>query len=323
MPKRVFYTYNSETDDYERYYPTMRDRLRRLGTGVLKAAIYGGLVYLAAFYIFDSPTEANLRKENCELKKEYALLGKRLNSALGVMEDIRNRDDNFYRVMMQMEPIEETRRYAGLANGEQYKRFREMDDASIVGEVMRNMDLLDREIYTQSKSFDELKSNALKNREQALHTPQILPLPPGSFTIASGFGYRRDPVYGTMKFHDGLDLAAPSGTVVRSTAKGKVVRASQDRKEGLIAVVDHGNGYQSSYAHLGQLTVKEGEEVDRGSQLGKVGISNSANGAFIHYSVNYHGEPQNPADYCFMELDPEQYQAFVKAAGNSGFVMER
>lgn len=322
MAKKVFYTYNSETDDYERYFPTPRDYLRRLGRWGGAALLIAGLTYILAFYIFDSPTEKNLRRENRELKKEYSLLGQRLENSLKVMEDIRRRDDNFYRVMMRMDPVGDTRRYAGLDNEERYRRLRDMEDASIVEEVTRNMDLLDREIYSQSKSFDELRENAISSRERIAHTPQIMPIASGDYSIASGFGYRRDPVYGVVRFHEGIDLAAKSGTPVYASADGTVFSAESSGNEGNIVEIDHGHDYLTRYTHLGQIAVKEGEKVKRGTLLGRIGISGRSNGPHLHYEVRYKEEPQNPVNYCFMELTPEEYKAILRTADNSGYVME-
>lgn len=322
MAKKVFYTYNSETDDYERYYPTLRDRLITLAKRLGTIATISLLTYIAAFYIFNSPTEANLRRENKDLKKEYSILAQRLDKSLKVMEDIHRRDNNFYRVMMQMDPVGDTRRYAGLDNEERYRKMRGMEDASIVEEVGRNMNLLEHEIYSQSKSFDELRDKATSSRDRISHTPQIMPIATGEYTIASGFGYRRDPVYGVVRFHNGIDLAAKNGTTVHASADGKVLSASNAGKEGNVVVIDHGHDYLTRYTHLGQMAVGEGAEVKRGMPVGRIGISGHSSVPHLHYEVIYKGEPQNPVNYCFMELTPEEYRAIVRTADNSGYVMD-
>ena len=100
--KTVYYRYNPETDNYERVYPTLAGRLsgfaKVLVLAVLIAAAAVGLVFLC----YDTPTEQNLRTENRQLKTQYNILSRRLENSLKVMENIQSRDDNFYRVMMQM-----------------------------------------------------------------------------------------------------------------------------------------------------------------------------------------------------------------------------
>ncbi len=320
--RRIFYTYNTETDDFERYYPSFKDRLRqygiRLGTGI----VIGVLIYVAAFYFFDSPTEANLREENKVLKEQYAVLGRRLDYSLSIMEDIRKRDDNFYRVMMQMDPIGDTRRLAGLDNEQKYREVRKMSDASIVEEVSRNMDLLERELYSQSKSFDELRNQALASKTRLDHTPQLLPIKMENATIACGFGYRRNPGHGKMQFHGGIDFAAKTGTPVYATGDAIVEAAGQNDQQGNNVLLDHGYDYQTRYNHLSQLNVKVGDKVKRGDVIGRVGTTGKSSAPHLHYEVILKGEVQNPFDYCFMDLSPEEYQKILKTADNSGHIMD-
>lgn len=320
--RRVFYTYNTETDDFERYYPTVGERLKQIGSRLGLGLAIGAVFYFVAFYMFDSPTEANLREENRELKEQYAVLNHRLDVSLNVMEDIRKRDDNFYRVMMQMDPVGDTRRYAGLDNEEKYRELRKMSDASIVEEVSRNMDLLERELYSQSKSFDELRSQAVAGKVRMAHIPQIIPLDYSGATIASGFGYRRKPGYGVMRFHSGIDFAAKPGTPVLATADGTVKDAGQDSQNGNYIVLDHGYEYHTRYNHLSQINVKAGDRVKRGDQIGKVGNSGRSMGPHLHYEVQFKGEPQNPVDFFFMDLSADDYQKMIQTADNNGYVMD-
>ncbi len=320
--RRVFYTYNTETDDFERYYPTVGERLKQIGSRLGLGIAIGIVFYFCAFYLFDSPTETNLREENRELKERYAVLNRRLDVSLRVMEDIRKRDDNFYRVMMQMDPVGDTRRYAGLDNEEKYQELRKMSDASIVEEVNRNMDLLERELYSQSKSFDELRSQAVAAKVRMAHVPQIIPLDYSTATIASGFGYRRKPGYGVMKFHSGMDFAAKPGTPVLATADGTVKDAGQDSQNGNHISIDHGYEYQTEYNHLSQISVKPGDRVKRGDQIGKVGSTGRSLGPHLHYEVLFKGEPQNPVDFFFMDLSADEYKKMIQTADNNGYVMD-
>ena len=116
MAKKVFYCYNPETDNFERYYPSMRDRLMTLSRYLVAGAAIGALFAVGFFYLTGGPTENALRHENSELRSKYNVLSRRLDNSLKVMDNIKKRDDNFYRVLMQMEPLARSRRYAGLDN---------------------------------------------------------------------------------------------------------------------------------------------------------------------------------------------------------------
>jgi murein DD-endopeptidase MepM/ murein hydrolase activator NlpD len=94
--------------------------------------------------------------------------------------------------------------------------------------------------------------------------------------------------------HEGIDLAAPKGTIVRATAAGKVVFAGRSGRFGRLVVVDHGGGWETRYAHLRSLEVRSGATVDRGRKVGTVGRSGNATGFHLHYEVRRDGRPQDP-----------------------------
>ena len=322
MAKKVFYCYNPETDNFERYYPSMRDRLMTFSRYLLAGAAIGALFAVGFYYLTGGPTENALRHENSELRSKYNVLSRRLDNSLKVMDNIKNRDDNFYRVMMQMEPLARSRRYAGLDNSSRYADIASLSDAALVTRVTQQMDLLDRQLYAQSLSFDQLKGGALEQKDKLAHIPSVLPINIKDFTMSSGYGYRRDPVYGAQRFHEGLDFAAPSGTEVYATADGIVEIA--DRKGGYGNMIDitHGYNYLTRYAHLSKIIVSEGDEVKRGQLIGYVGSTGKSTGPHLHYEVRFKDEPQNPVNYYFMDLTPEEYADMIQLAENAGHVMD-
>ena len=322
MAKKVFYCYNPETDNFERYYPSMRDRLMTLSRYLVAGAAIGTLFAVGFYDLTGGPTENALRHENSELRSKYNVLSRRLDNSLKVMDNIKNRDDNFYRVMMQMEPLARSRRYAGLDNSSRYADIASLSDAALVTRVTQQMDLLDRQLYAQSLSFDQLKGGALEQKDKLAHIPSVLPINIKDFTMSSGYGYRRDPVYGAQRFHEGLDFAAPTGTEVYATADGIVEIA--DRKGGYGNMIDitHGYNYLTRYAHLSKIIVSEGDEVKRGQLIGYVGSTGKSTGPHLHYEVRFKDEPQNPVNYYFMDLTPEEYADMIQLAENAGHVMD-
>lgn len=320
--KQVFYRYNPDTDNFERHYPTLRSRLFALGRYLIVGGVIGAGLYLLLFYVMGVPTEQNLRRENSELKRQYSILEKRLDNSIKVMEDIRNRDDNFYRVMMQMEPLSSNQRYSGMANDAKYENFGKMNDSELLIRMNRSIDLLEHQIYSQSVSFDQLKEAAGEQKDKISRIPSVLPISRKDYTISAGYGYRRDPIYGTAKFHEGLDFAAATGTPVFATADAEVEVA--ERKPGYGNCIDlkHGYNYTTRYAHLSQISVKAGQKVRRGEMIGKVGSTGKSTGSHLHYEVLFKGEPQNPVNYYFMDLSPQEYADFLQLAENSGHVMD-
>lgn len=318
----VFYRYNPDTDNFERHYPTLKTRLASAGRYLAVGGVIGIGLYVLLFYILDGPTERNLKEENSKLKSQYAILEKRLDNSIKVMEDIRNRDDNFYRVMMQMDPLSSKERYSGLENDTKLENVGHLNDAELLNRMNRSMDLLEHQIYSQSVSFDQLRKAAGEQKEKIASIPSVMPINVKDYTMSSGYGYRRDPVYGTAKFHEGLDFAAATGTPVFATADAVVEVASRKDAYGNCIDLNHGYNYMTRYAHLSQILVKPGQRVKRGEMIGKVGSTGKSTASHLHYEVRFKGEPQNPVHYYFMDLTPQQYVDMIQLAENSGRVMD-
>ncbi len=322
MSKNIYYKYNPETDNFERVYPSLRMRLASWGRLWSMAVVLAAVLFFVVFYCFDSPTEENLRAENAELKTQYGILNRRLDNTLKVMDRIKDRDDNFYRVMMQMDPMSPLQRHSGLDNEARYRELQQLSDAGLVTYLTQRMDLLERQLFAQVQSFDQLRDAVGKQKDKLSHIPSVLPIKVEDYTMSSGYGYRRDPIYGSSKFHEGLDFSASIGTPVYATADGEITVAKREAGYGNCIDIDHGYNYLTRYAHLSEILVKEGSQVKRGQMIGKVGSTGKSTGPHLHYEVRFKGEAQNPVNYYFMDLTPEEYVEMIQMADNAGHVMD-
>lgn len=322
MSKNIYYKYNPETDNFERVYPSLRMRLASWGRLWSMAVVLAAVLFFVVFYCFDSPTEENLRAENAELKAQYGILNRRLDNTLKVMDRIKDRDDNFYRVMMQMDPMSPLQRHSGLDNEARYRELQQLSDAGLVTYLTQRMDLLERQLFAQVQSFDQLRDAVGKQKDKLSHIPSVLPIKVEDYTMSSGYGYRRDPIYGSSKFHEGLDFSASIGTLVYATADGEITVAKREAGYGNCIDIDHGYNYLTRYAHLSEILVKEGSQVKRGQMIGKVGSTGKSTGPHLHYEVRFKGEAQNPVNYYFMDLTPEEYVEMIQMADNAGHVMD-
>ena len=296
----VFYRYNPATEQYERVYPDRRRRIAAAMRPYVWAVAVVGVMALALYSFIDTPRERSLREANGRLQARVDLLGRRADEAIAVMEDLAERDNNFYRVMMQAEPLSDARRYAGLERQRIFDRLDSLPDDELVTLVRNKLDRLDQMVYTQIKSFDYLAAMADSNKTRTAHMPAIQPVPEKYLrTMASGYGARRDPIYGTMKFHEGMDFSAPVGTPVYATADGTVRSSAWQSSYGNMVEIDHGFNYTTRYAHLSKLIAKPGQKVSRGDLIGLVGNTGKSTGPHLHYEVRYRGAPQNPVNYYF------------------------
>lgn len=121
--------------------------------------------------------------------------------------------------------------------------------------------------------------------------------PLAHFQVSGPFGFRHDPFNGRPAFHSGLDMLAPRDTPAAVTASGKVVTAGWDGDYGRLVEVDHGFGFHTRYAHLDQILVRVGQEVQAHDTVGLVGATGRAQAVHLHYEVTYKGVPHDPANF--------------------------
>lgn len=319
---KALYTYNPATDNFERYYPSWKTRLAQWMAVILTGLIIGSGLFAIVYFGFVDRSERELREENTRLRARYNVLERRVEASMKVMEQIRKRDDNFYRVMLQMEPMSLSRRFAGFDYEKTIGAMRHMTDYALVETLTTRLDLLDRQLYSQSQSFDRLRESVSNQREKMEHVPGILPIKRADNTISSGFGQRRDPVTGERKLHEGIDFYAAEGTPVFASADGKVEEAGRATGFGNCVEISHGYNYQTRYAHLSEVLVEKGSTVKRGDIVGRVGSTGKSVKPHLHYEVRFKGNAENPVNYFYLDLSPDEYTTMLQVAEDAGDVLD-
>ncbi len=311
---KVKYRYNSTTLSYDKIEVTFKHRLYKtlsfLGTGLVIGVIIYGITYT---YI-DSPKEKQLKQENAQMEAQYSLLNKKLDQISAVLEDVQHRDDNIYRVIFEAEPIPSEIRTAGFGGVNRYKNLEGYSNSELIIETATKLDKLSKQLYIQSKSFDEVFKMAKKKEEMLAAIPAIQPVQNKDLTrMASGYGMRMHPILKYRKFHAGMDFTAPRGTPIYATGKGTVIQADNKASGyGNHVRIQHGYGYITLYAHMSKIKVKEGDKVNRGDIIGYVGNSGLSAGPHCHYEVRKNDEPVNPVNFYFNDLTPEEYDKMLE-----------
>ncbi len=321
--RKVYYIYNPKTQTYDRIYPTIRQRLM----GILRRIFLGMGLTAASFIVFlivfGTPSEKQLRIENSRLQAQYNVLSRRLDEAAGVLQDLQQRDDNLYRVILQADPVSPAIRRAGYGGTNRYEELMDMANSDLVINTTQKMDILSKQLYIQSRSFDDVVAMCKNHDEMLKCIPAIQPVANKDLRqTASGYGMRIDPVYGTPKFHSGMDFSALHGTDVYVTGDGTVIRAGWETGYGNTIIVDHGFGYNTWYAHLQDMKVRVGQKVVRGEVIGTVGSTGKSTGPHLHYEVHVKGQVVNPVNYYFMDLTAEEYDRMIQLAANHGKVYD-
>ncbi len=170
------------------------------------------------------------------------------------------------------------------------------EEASRVREVIQKLNHLDLSLNSQEQSLEELDAFISDNQSIIRATPSIWPV---RGWVTSEFGTRVSPFHEGMKFHQGIDIAAPVGTLIRASADGIVSYAGWERGYGNLVIVNHGYGISTRYAHCAEILVKKGDRVKRGQVIATVGATGRATGPHLHYEVRLKGVPVNPRKYIF------------------------
>jgi murein DD-endopeptidase MepM/ murein hydrolase activator NlpD len=137
----------------------------------------------------------------------------------------------------------------------------------------------------------------LRRRESVRAYAAAAQAPPAreaDLQVSSHYGWRRDPIDGRRRFHAGVDLPAPVGTPVLAPATGRVLRVGHDSGYGLQIVVEHAAGWTTRYAHLSAATVRVGDGVFRGQEIGRVGRSGRSTGPHLHVETARNGVRVDP-----------------------------
>ena len=330
MKKKKLYLYNPETDNFERFFPSFKDRIWLILTTILIGLVLAVGFYLVIFYTFETPTVENLQAENSRLREKIKFQKEEMNGIVGrvdytmsVMRTIQERDSNFYRLVMQMDSISPEVISPDKLKDSNKSAIKKINDSNLIAALTLRLDSLDLALLRQSASFNELITKMKEDHDRVRHTPLIIPLHKKDYTISSGFGQRIDPVYDIPQFHKGMDFAAGTGTPVYATADGRVsVAATGDTGYGNHVDIEHGYDYMTRYGHLSKILVKTGQNVKRGDLIGLVGSTGKSTGPHLHYEVRYKGEPLNPSGFYMLDITPAEYDLIVKQAANAGHVMD-
>ncbi|MFP5468412.1 MAG: M23 family metallopeptidase, partial [Alphaproteobacteria bacterium] len=126
-----------------------------------------------------------------------------------------------------------------------------------------------------------------------------LPLaePVDKYYVSSAYGYRRDPFTHARAFHSGMDLVAPHGDPVLSSAPGTVIFAGPNGPYGNMVEIDHGRGVKSRYGHLSKITVTRGQKIGLRDLIGRVGNTGRSGTAHLHFEVWFDGKARDPRNF--------------------------
>jgi murein DD-endopeptidase MepM/ murein hydrolase activator NlpD len=319
MARKEKFKFDAETLSYDKVEVTWGERLLK-SLLVIAPAIVLGFVFQFAFSAwFKSPHEISLEKDNQLLKEQLNINSDRLNRLNDVALNLEKNDAELYRVILNAEPFERNLGTGGTDNSELYASLNGFDFSGKLIKNSKNLKELEKKLYLQSLSHDEIIKLATEKENMLASIPSIQPVANKDLKrVASGYGWRIDPHYHTKRMHWGLDFTASTGTNIYASGNGKVIALEQKKwGYGNSIVIDHGYGYKTRYAHLNAFNVKLGEAVTRGQTIGFVGSTGKSTGAHLHYEVEKNGKKVNPTHYFHSDLTPEEYEKMIEMSTRS------
>jgi murein DD-endopeptidase MepM/ murein hydrolase activator NlpD len=319
MP-RTKYKFNPDSLSFDKVSLGVKALLLRF------LAYFTGSVIIAVIYwvifasFFDSPKEKALKREVEQMTIQYDLIHREMVNVESVLESLQKTDDNLYRTIFEAEPIPATLRAGGVGGVNRYEALEGYNNSNLVIETANRLDKIRKQVYVQSKSFDDLIALAMRKEDMLRSVPAILPISNKDLTrTASGFGLRIHPIYKIIKFHNGMDFTAPSGTDIYATGNGVIIAVlSSKRGLGNHIILDHGFGYTSIYAHLSNFNVRVGQKVQRGDIIGYVGNTGTSVANHLHYEVKLNGANVDPVNYYFEDLTSAEYVRMIEIASKTG-----
>ena len=322
MAKKKYHI-NPETLALERVEQGFLYWLRQSGWYIFSGICLGALFFFLFFIFFPSPREKQLMQQNRNLEAQLEVLNQQVDQMQVVASDLAQRDDNLYRVLFGVEPIPLSVRMGAQRRISYYEQMATMTNSQLASELTLKVDQLEKELYVQAKSYDELTQLTKEQNTRIENMPAIQPvLNKDLKRVASGWGWRIHPIYHTRKFHKGMDFSAPLGTEVYATGNAKVTFVGWKQGFGNTVVLDHGNGYETYYAHLYKGLVKVGQKVKRGDIIALVGNTGQSVGPHLHYEVHINGTAVDPRNYYFIDLSPEEYDQMVQLSNNFGEMLD-
>lgn len=291
-------------------------RATRVVHFTLRSLIWVGaiiLYYVLFSFFFDTPIEHSMKEENQRMEAQYKRMEARYDSLAMVLENVDARDKSVFRILFETDPYN----FTNTSDAERVALHESSLNTSteqLQSNLATRISKLERLNSKLLKNWDEIIAYGVEMGEQGNNIPAIQPVINDNLTLlTAGYGTILSPFYRTMKSHQGVDYSIGEGSSVFATADG-VVKEISDKNStlGKTIIIDHGNGYQTSYSHLLESLVKRGQQVNRGDVIALSGNSGLSLAPHLHYEVRYNDMRVNPIHFFFMELSPEGYQRIIQ-----------
>ena len=273
------------------------------------------LYYIGFSVFFDTPVEYELKHSTDRLRREYTALVQRYDTLTTVMRNLSERDRNVFRILFESDPYDFDSEYER-KQAATYENIFNRSSRRLKRELRERVAEMETRLDELNDTYLDLQARIDSAGSRCDNIPSIQPVINKQLTLlTASYGMRIHPFYKTLQSHQGVDYTIPEGSRVFATADGTVREVAQrNSTSGQTVVIDHGNGYETSYNHLSKINVRKGQQVRRGDIIALSGDTGLSLAPHLHYEVRYNGMRVDPVHYFFMELSPSEYQRLIRIA---------
>ena len=273
------------------------------------------LYYIGFSVFFDTPVEYELKHSTDRLRREYTALVQRYDTLTTVMRNLSERDRNVFRILFESDPYDFDSEYER-KQAATYENIFNRSSRRLKRELRERVAEMETRLDELNDTYLDLQARIDSAGSRCDNIPSIQPVIHQQLTLlTASYGMRIHPFYKTLQSHQGVDYTIPEGSRVFATADGTVREVAQrNSTSGQTVVIDHGNGYETSYNHLSKIDVRKGQQVRRGDIIALSGDTGLSLAPHLHYEVRYNGMRVDPIHYFFMELSPTEYQRLMRIA---------
>ncbi len=277
------------------------------------------IIYIIFSYYYNAKYINNSQSEYKVLEKQYKILLERKKKNDKYLNELIEKDKKIYQAVFKSSPDNTM-----FNDINPYSKFLNSKTTDIVKENNERLVLINQVTEKQKAVYKQIIDLLQKTETSSLENiPAIQPIFNKKLKYpVYGFGERIDQVYKTLIFHPGIDYAIPEGTNVFATADGIVEKSGHKRGLGKRIIINHGNGYKTTYAHLSEIYFKKGKRVKRGNIIGKTGMSGKSLIPHLHYEIHYNGKEINPVNYFFLDLEPNEFLQIRLQSAKSGLSLD-
>ena len=232
-----------------------------------------------------------------------------------VLDNITAREKGVFRTLFEADPydldVEQSEERVAL-----YEKNVSKSKSQLASDLEQKISDLSQRADELENSWKRIKELGDNLGEKSKNIPSIQPVLNQQLTLlTAGYGTILNPFYRTLKSHQGVDYTVAEGSSVFATADGGVKEISDKSSTlGKTIIIDHGNGYKTSYSHLLSVGVRRGQKVQRGDIIALSGNSGLSLAPHLHYEVRYNDLRIDPIHYFYMELSPVEYQRIMRIA---------